>query len=197
MFNQIAWPQSRGIRERRGKLAFRISRSFKGWKEKWNLILKKTHWPDVHRVNPPAALRTLSVLNTTERVEWSVVREDPRGPPASSCRFCLPPFDLLTSREEGEDTRRCPWTKCTCSGPSSWSHCCACSWRCAWTWWRCWAPPGWPPTTSPCRCGSRVPSPRLAGRDRSHRRLPGAASPRSRPVGLSTPHRRPSRLFCF
>lgn len=99
----------------------------------------------------------------------------PDWPPASSRRRPAAPF---------VPAWRCPWTRCACRGPSSWSRCCASFWRWVWTWRLCWVPPGSQPSGSPCLCGSPAPRPRLGTRPR---RLGGAASPPSPQVHLHLP----------
>lgn len=115
--------------------------------------------PEVSQATFPAGLR--------QSGEGVMVGEEAHRPPESCC-CCW------------RGLRRCLWTRCTCSGPSSWSPCSASSWRCAWTWWLCWVQPGSPPSISPCLSGSPAPSPRLG---KPRRRLRGAASPPSHLVG--------------
>lgn len=108
----------------------------------------------------------------THKAVKAMVGEDAHGPPASSSD-CDWPAAVV---------RRCLWTRCTCSGPSSSSLCCASSWRCVWTWWLSWAQPGSPRSISPCLCGSPAPSP---GHGIRQRRLSGAVSPPSHLVGIN------------
>ena len=122
----------------------------------------------------PVELFQLSTLQRAQSGEWrAMVGEDARGPPAHE------PFWLTDVRPAVLPVRRrCLWTRCTCSDPSSSSRCSASSWRSVWTWWLCSVQPGSPPTISPCLCGSPAPSPRHGTR-RRRRRLRGAASPPS------------------
>ncbi len=135
------------------------------------LNIKRLFW----KADPSGSL-PLNFSSWTRSKRWRLwwVKTRTHGPPASwSARDW--PAAVYAFR------RRCLWTRCTCSGPSSSSRCCASFWRSAWTWWLCWVQPGSPRSTSPCLCGSPAPSPRLGTRTR---RLSGAASPPSHLVGV-------------
>lgn len=140
-----------------------FNRVDEGAERKQNLILKTPAVTGSGVLHFPSWDALSSALQAVVGAGWG--RTD--WPPASSQNRPAAPFTPAW---------RCPWTRWLCSGPSSSSLCCASSWRCVWMWWPCWVQPGSPPTTSPCLCGSPVPSPRLGARPRTPS---GAASPPS------------------